>query len=72
MRAQIGAGEVADVDAVEEDRPSGEFVEPHDEVDQGRLAGTGGSDDRDGVPGIGGEGDVLDERAVLGIAEAHV
>lgn len=72
MRTQVGPCEVADVDAVEEDRSSGEFVESHDEVDQGRLACTGGPDDGNGVARIRGERDVFDERGLLGVAEAHV
>src|SRR2546421_327421 len=62
--AYVVAGEVAVVGAVEEDAAAVDFVEPHEQVDQGGLAGSGGPDDGDGLAGGGVEGEVLDEGAV--------
>ncbi len=65
------AGEVADVDAVERDAAAVELVEPHDEVDEGRLAGAGGSDDGHGLTGAHRQVEVLDERLVGRVGEGH-
>ena len=61
-----------DVLAVERDRPAVQLVEPHDQVDQGRLAGARRADDGDRLAGLGHQGEVLDKRAVLVIREGHV
>ncbi len=50
-RADVVATQLGDVLTVEQDAPSVELVEAHDEVDQGGLARSGGSDDGDGLPG---------------------
>ena len=71
MRAEVGAAEVAGVDAIEVDGSTRDLVEAHDEVDQGGLTGTGGTDDRHRMSGFGGEGHLFDERRLRSVAEAH-
>ena len=48
--AQVVAGHLVDVVAVEEDPPGVHVVEAHQQVDQGGLAGTGRTHDRAGLP----------------------
>ena len=47
--AQIGEIEIADVDAVDGDAAARDVVEPHQQVDQRRLAGSGGADNADAL-----------------------
>ena len=47
---QIGVGQVAQVDPVEPHRAAGRVVEPGQQLGDGRLAGAGGADQRDGLP----------------------
>ena len=70
--AQVVPGQVADVDAVERDAAAVELVEPHDEVDERRLAGAGRPDDGDGLTGAHRQVEVLDERLVGRVGEGHV
>ena len=46
-----GRSSVAQVDAVDEDPAGGRVVEAGDELDERRLAGAGGADERDDLPG---------------------
>src|SRR5699024_160591 len=71
-RAQLVAGEVADVDAVDGDAAAVQLVEAHHQVHQGGLAGAGGADDRHRVPGVGDERQVADQLPVGCVGEAHV
>ena len=50
--AEVVAGQVAGVDAVDRDPPAVELVEAHQQVDERRLAGAGRPDDRDGLAGL--------------------
>ena len=50
--AHVAATQVGDVLAVEQDAAAVELVEPHDEVDEGGLAGAGRADDRDRLAGL--------------------
>src|SRR5699024_1228194 len=59
-------------DAVEDDGAAGDLVEANHEVDQGGLAGSGRADDRDRMTGIGGEGHLLDQWSLRGVAEADL
>jgi len=61
-------GHLADVDAVERDRPAGHVVEARDEVDEGRLAAAGAADDGGRLTGRGTERDPAEAR----VAEFHV
>ena len=70
--AQGAAGDLRDVAAVEGDAAAVELVEPHDEVHERRLAGARRPDDGDGLPGLGHERQVLDERPVRVVGERHV
>ena len=70
--AQVVAREVADVDAVERDAAGVQLVEPHDEVDERRLARAGRPDDGHGLTGADREVEVLDERLVGHVGEGHV
>ena len=47
--AQVGEVELANVDAVDGDPSALSLVEPHQQVDQRRLAGSGGADDADAL-----------------------
>ena len=49
-------------------RAAVELVEAHDQVDERRLAGAGRADDRDRLPGLGDERQVLDQRRVRLVA----
>ena len=62
----VGPRHRGDVDAVEGDPAAVDVVEAHHEVDQRRLAGAGGADDRDRLAGLGDEREVLDQRACRG------
>ena len=53
-------------------RAAVELVEPHDQVDERRLAGAGRPDDGDGLAGLGDEREVLDERHVGVVGERDV
>ena len=53
-------------------RPPCHLVEAHHQVDQRGLAGPGGPDDRDGLPRLGDEGELLDERGLRVVGERHV
>jgi hypothetical protein len=61
-----------DVLAVQGDPAAVELVEPHDEVDQRRLAGTGRADDGDRAAGLGDQRQVLDQGDVRVVREPHV
>ncbi len=62
-------GEGLDGVAVEEDEAALAVVEARDEVDEGGLAGAGVSDEGDGLAGLGGEGEVVEDRAIGVVAE---
>src|SRR5699024_8179654 len=70
--AHLAAREHGDVHAVDGDAAAVEVVEPHDEVDQRGLAGSGGADDGDGLAGLGGQVEVADQRLVGGVREVDV
>ena len=59
---QRAALQLADVDAVHANRAAVDVVEPHQQVDERRLAGAGRTDDRDHLPGRDVERHVVDER----------
>src|SRR5205814_750402 len=61
-----------DVATVERDATAVQLVEPHDEVDQRRLACAGRADDGDGSAGFGDERQVFDERLVGAVRERHL
>ena len=65
LLAQRFGGDVAHVDAVDLDRAVGHIVEARQQVDDGGLARAGRADDGDGLPGFGGEGDVLQHRHAI-------
>src|SRR5699024_2869811 len=68
-----GAGEVGDGDAVQQHLAAGRVVQARDEVDQGGLARAGRADDRRGPPGLGGEGDAVENgRLGAGVGEGDV
>ena len=76
-RAQGGEAGLADVDAVDEDAAAGDVEEAGNEIDQGRLPCSAGSDERDDFAAVDGEVDVVEDdgRALalaFAIAEAHV
>ena len=50
---------IAYVDAVDPDRAGGDIVEAREQVDDSGLACAGGSDDGDGLAGLGGKGYIL-------------
>ena len=62
--AQVVAGHLARVDAVDRDPAAVDLVEAHQQVDERRLAGARRADDRDRAARLGHEVQVLDERRV--------
>ena len=70
--AQVVAGHLARVDAVDRDPPAVELVEAHQQVHERRLAGARRADDGDGLAGVGDEVEVVDERHVRQVAERDV
>jgi hypothetical protein len=70
--AHLVAGEVAVVDAVEQDAPGVDLVEAHEQVDDRGLARAGRSDDGDRLARRDVEREVLDERLVGLVGEEHV
>src|SRR6185312_12524600 len=69
LRPQLIAPQSRDVDAVEGDPALIQLVEAQDEVDERGLAGAGGTDDGNGVAGLGHQREVLDERLLRLISE---
>ena len=70
--AEVMTGHRGDIDPVKGDPATVELVEPHDEVDQRGLPRPGRADDRDGLPRLDDEVEVLDERLGLVIRERDV
>ena len=70
-RAQLVARHLAAVDAVDADVPAVDLVEPHQQVHERRLAGTGRPDDRHRLAGLHDEVQVVDERGIGEVAERH-
>ena len=69
VSAQLGAWHRTDVDAVEENAASGQFVKSHDEIDQGRLPGPGWSDNGHRMTRFSDEREVADQRPGRVVAE---
>ena len=67
--AQLVQRDVADIVLVDRDLAGGALVEPGQEIDQGRLARAGGADQRDHLAGLRGQGNVLEDRALVVVAE---
>ena len=72
LAAQRPAVQRADVEAVQADLAAVDLVEAHDQVHQCRLAGAGGADDRDRLPGPGRQRQVGDQRLVGAVGEGDV
>ena len=70
--AQLRARHRAGVDPVQGDASLVDLVEPHEQVDQGRLASPGRPDDGDRLARFGDQAEVGDERLVGGVREADV
>ena len=70
--AHVGSRRLAGVDTVDEDASGLDLVEPHEEIDQGRLARAGRPDDGDRLTRDDVQAQVLDQRLVFEVAEAHV
>jgi len=70
--AQVVTSELPRLDAVDADRSAVDVVEPHQQVDHRRLAGSGGADDRQHLARSDVRGEVLDERRLGQVAEVHV
>src|SRR5699024_5184379 len=58
-----------DVDAANPYLPAGHIVEPHQEVDDRRLAAAGRNDDPEGLAIFKGEAEVLDVRRLAEVGE---
>ena len=69
QRAQL---HVAHVVPVQQHRAASHVVEPTDQVDHGALARAGGADERNRLPGLHGEGYVLQNGLFTVIGEGHV
>ena len=72
QRAQLLEGELADVDPVDGDPPTGHVVEPGDQGGQDGLARAGGADERDRLAGQDVEVDVAQHRTVGLVGEREV
>ncbi len=70
--AQVVAGHVACVHAVDQDAAILKLIEAHEEVHERGLAGAGGPDDSDRLARQRFEGQVLDQRFVGRVAEPYV
>ena len=70
-RTQLVARHLAAVDPVDGDPATVDLVEPHQQVDQGRLARAGRSDDGDHLARLHDEVEVLDERHLGQVAERN-
>ena len=74
-RRGAGAGwawDLQDVAAVDQERAGGGQIGLGDEVRDRGLSAAGVADERDGLPGLGVEGDVAQDEAVRVVAEADV
>ena len=75
-RADLGAqrvlGQVADVDAVEQDAPALDLVEPEQQRDRRGLAGAGAADQRHPLAGADVQGEAVERRRRAAVAEADV
>ena len=63
--------DVADVDAVDQDRAAGDVVEPRQQVDQRRLAGAAAADDRDHLAGADRERHAAQRAAAVAVVVAE-
>ena len=70
--AQALTLDLGDVVAIDFDAAAVEIIEAHEEVYNGGLASTGRADERDGLAGLGLEGDVFEDVLLLGVAEGDV
>ena len=64
-------GDVAQVVAVDQHAPGGRVVEARDELGQRRLAGAGGADQRDGLPGRHAQRHVVQRVRAVAVGEGH-
>ena len=71
-RPQRLATDRCDVHSVDEDGAGIHVVEPHQQIDQGGLAGTGGPDDRHRAARLDDQRDVADHRCAGTVGEVHV
>ena len=69
--AQQRRGQLPDVDAIEQDAAGLRFVEAAEQADDGCLAGAGGSDDRHMLPRIDAKAEVVQDRIIGAVGEAH-
>jgi len=65
-------GDIADVDAVDQDRPLPEVEEAGDQVGQGRLAAAARADDGQGLAGRNDQVDTGEDRSLVVVAEGDV
>ena len=70
--AQFLAGVFLDIPAVHEDPSAVQFVVPEQQLDDGRLAGTSGTDDGDTAAWLRGEREVVDDGMPFFITEGDV
>ena len=70
--AQVAESPVADVDAVDQDVPRIDLVEPREKLGDRRLARSGRTDDRDMLTRLDREREVLQHRLTGDVGEGHV
>ena len=64
---------LADIHAIHQDRAVGHIVEARDQVDDGGFTRAGGADEGGGLPGLGGEGDIVQHILLrAGVAEGDI
>ena len=70
--AQVGLGDLVDVDVIVADLAVGDVIEPVDQIGDGGLAGTGSTDEGDLLTGTGIQGDVVEDGLFGNVAEVHI
>ena len=70
--SQGGAGQLADLVAVHIDGAALCVIEPHQQIDDGGLACTGGADDGRQAAGFGVQAQILNDGSIRNIGEVHI
>src|SRR5271157_4622190 len=70
--AQVGAGEILDIMAVDKNGTAVDIVEAHQQFDHGGLACSGRAHDGDLLTGFGVEGKVIDDDLIRAVPEVDV
>ena len=69
---EIGVPNVSQVHAVAQDPAAGRVVQPQQQRDQGRLAGSGGADDADRLALVERDGDAVEDPIPIVVCKRHI